>query len=462
MNGERMVHHDWMFRFSFGAMIAFAASSLAQVSAPQTTVPLGPVEGFAAVLNAFPARLSLVDHHSREVLAVFATHRAANAVAVNVELDPAARAAYVLHTDNSITRLDLTVPTPDPITISPPVTAIFPGFIQTTRDFEISADGRYLLATMLNVGAWQAGIPIPRNRLSIYDLALGTDTHLMLDTVLNDLFLPELEIAFDAANRAYVTDGNFQQVVVIDLATKTVIGFYKGSDNDQISTPIGGSGSGPVLPCGTIAVSQDHPLWIAHYKTAGQGVLRRPGATFGTHLDTAYPGPDWREIEARPSTRYVALSRPKSTSFTQTAVDRIILVDLATGAACKTDTVFGTHRFREIEFFRDATDHKVYAIDFGANAFLVADFTPWIQSPGLATVPLASTSIPQSEFRFRIASDGLLADFGEYIVHDGEGRLGFFAIDPPSLLASVDTHLFHGARTSVDLELSTSVRVHQD
>lgn len=444
------------------ALGTLTAATPAQVSAPSGSIPFGPVTGFCAVLNDWPARLSLVDHRSRSVTRVLATHRLDTVAALNVELSPGGRSAYVLHVDNSITRLDLTLDTPEPETISPPPSSIFPGFIQTMRDLEISEDGRYLVATALNVGAWQFGLPLPRNRISIYDLTNGSNTHFTLDTVLNDLFLPELEIAIDSSNRAYVTDGDFQSVVVVDLATATVLGTYKGSDNDSISAPIGGTGPGPALPCGAIGISNVGPAWIAFETGAGHGFLRRSGPTFGTHVDLPYPGPDFRELEARDSSRYIAFSRPKSMSLSQTAVDRIAIVDLVTGASCITAQVTGTRRFREIEFLGNGGNHKVYGIDFGSNGFLVADFTPWSTNPSLPNVALLITPIPKPTFRFRQGSDGLLADFGEYIVHDAEGRLAFFAIHPPAVLATVDTHLFHGPRRSVDLELSTSIRNHQD
>lgn len=456
-----------MERFARGLATALmfgfpAATAYGQASIPGGTIPFGPVTGFSVVLNDWPPRLSLVDHRSRSVTGVLATHRLDTVAALNVELSPGGRAAYVLHVDNSITRLDLTVAAPEPETISPPPSSIFPGFIQTMRDLEISGDGRYLVATALNVGAWQFGIPLPRNRISIYDLANGSSTHFTLDTVLNDLFLPELEITIDSSNRAYVTDGDFQSVVVVDLATATVLGTHKGSDNESISIPIGGTGSGPALPCGAIGMSKFGPGWIAFETGAGHGFLRRPGPTFGTHVDLDYPGPDFRELEARADSRYIAFSRPKSMSLSQTAVDRIAIVDLVTGASCITAQVTGTRRFREIEFFRDGGNHKVYGIDFGSNTFLVADFTPWVANPSLPNVTLSMTPIPKPTFRFRQGSDGLLADFGEYIVHDAEGRLAFFSIDPPAVLDTVDTHLFHGPRRSVDLEISTSVRNHQD
>lgn len=438
------------------------------IARAQSQTPLGPAKafgsaGFAVVLNGFPARLTVVDIATLVRVGTFATHNDPFAVAVNVELDRDGTAAFVMHADNLITRLDLTSPTPKPRLISLPASAIPPFYALISRDMEISPDGRYLVATAFDQGRWYHGLPGPRCRASIYDLTGATPpAHIFLDNLPNDLAPSELDIAIDLTQQAWITDGDLNQVVVLDLATAAITSTAPAGDGAVVGVPGSGVGVGAPPPLASITVAAGAAAWV-HDAYPGTKPYVRVGLNFqGGYADFPYVSALMFELESRANSPFIAISRPLSSIATppNPAPDQVILLDVSANAYGITPKLAGSHRFTQIEFFGPPQDGKVVGLDFAEDALFIADFSPWLQNPlsGVPTIQLIP--FPTTSIDAMFKSDGLLIG-SRYLFHDAAGKLAALSVPDGALLGVVS--LVPGELgSSVDLEIAGDLRDHED
>lgn len=427
----------------------------AQVVAPLPAPPAGDV---AVLLSEQPPRLAVFDNGAHALVDVLPTHPSANPpAALNVELAPKARHAYVLHLNGDVTRVELSRPGAPPVVISPDPTAIPPFAPIAHHDLELSPDGRYLVATAFHTSAWQLGLPGQLNRVSVYDLAAGTSAHFFIDQMQNPQFVPALQVAI-AGSSAWIGDGDFNRCVAIDLATHATLASFPTMDPVTL-----GSASNLLLPTADLGIVQGFPCWLPTDLAGAPTYLRVGVPAAGTHVDFTYQAFGMRELEAGPSDRYVAITRPKTINLPGSpSTDQIVLFDLVAQLACKTPKIMGQHRFREIEFRSELAGGRVVGLDWTAQAFLIADFGPFLANPASGGCTLTSVPLPGGLIQVRDASDGLLHSSGVYVFHDGKSKLAWIDAQGAGQVLAVADAGFAPSTTSIDLELAGRVAAHRD
>lgn len=436
---------------TLAALAIAATSGSAQIVRP-LSAPVAPPK-ISVVLCPSPPRLALFDDVQHALLGTFETHRNPAAQALNVELAPDGRTAYVLHTDDSVTRVDLVHHGVQPVTISPDPTSIDPFVAIAAKDLEMSPDGRYLAVTCWNSGAYLASAGSNLNRLSIYDLALGTAKHAYVDTTPNFLFPPRLDIAISKDDVAWIADGDLNACIAVDLKTGTTTHALQSCTPQTF-----GSASNLVVQTLDLALLGKQPCWLPYTQFSGPPYLRVADAPLTNFADLAFDAAVMFEVETGDSNRFVAVTRPAKTSnFTGPSPDRILLVDLLTGLVGRTPPLLNSHRFSEIEFANLASGGRVFGLDWSANTFLIADFSAFVADPVMGQVTMRSIALPGATIKAREASDGLLGNDGIYRFHDAKGALAW--IDAQGTLLGVASS---GLPSSVDMEIAGRVQPHRD
>lgn len=437
--------------------IALAASASAQTVSKSPPLPHGD---FTAVLGGFPGRIAVLDNGSHQLVHTFAAHPSAAPLApVLFEVAPNGHHAYVLHFNNDVTKVDLRRGGAPPQIISPDPYSILPFFPLPLKDCELSPDGRYLVVTAYFAGGWPGGASgLQTNRVSVYDLAAGTDSHFFIDQTPNPYFKPRLDIAITDANVAWICDGDLNKSVGLDLATLQVTALLDSADTIVI-----GGGFTSYLPTHDFALFSGLPLWLPDGGIYKDTYIRLGAPAQQVVLDYDYDAASLSELETGAAARFVAASRPLAIGLpTGLATDQILLFDLLTQKVCETAKVSGAHRFREIEFADDVAAGFVFGLDLSANAFLRADFSAFKADPQNGGCTLASFPLPAAAIHVDQESDGLLTRSGAYVFHDGHGKVAWIdAFGTAQLIATADSGLDDLLGT-IDLEVAGSVRPHRD